>query len=159
MQRKTCWCWQILLNIQGVQQNSILAISHSIFHQIIKNWTFLKSTRNGLLKNVQYGISRPLGSREIQKTKVAAVLWDTLYKFKRNKKSESFKQFDIKSKIPCVYQSILLLWHYESGVKLIEQEQPTCLAARNYSRLQKLFGISPVVCQTFILNFLKYPIF
>ena len=57
---------------------SILTISHSIFHRKIKNWIFLKSTRNGLLKNVQYGISRPLGSREIQKTKVAPVLLDTL---------------------------------------------------------------------------------
>ena len=36
---------------------------------------FLKSTRNGLLKNVQDGISR---SREIQKIKVATVLRDTL---------------------------------------------------------------------------------
>ena len=41
---------------------------------------FLKSTQNGLLKNVKDGISRPLGSREIQKkTKVDTVLWDTLY--------------------------------------------------------------------------------
>ena len=31
--------------------------------------TFLKSTRKGLLKNVQDGISRPLGSREINKAK------------------------------------------------------------------------------------------
>ena len=30
------------------------------------------------VENVQYGISRPLGSREIQKTKVATVLLDTL---------------------------------------------------------------------------------
>ena len=30
-------------------------------------------------KNAQYGISRPLGSQEIQKTKVATVLRDTLY--------------------------------------------------------------------------------
>ena len=56
-----------------------MTISHSIFHRKIKNWIFLKSTQNGLLKNVQYGISRPLGSREIQKTKVATVLRDTLY--------------------------------------------------------------------------------
>ena len=40
---------------------------------------FPKSTRNGLLKNVQDGISRPLRSREIQKTKVEKVLVDTLY--------------------------------------------------------------------------------
>ena len=32
------------------------------------------------MKNVQDGISRPLGSQEIQKTKVETVLWDTLYK-------------------------------------------------------------------------------
>ena len=31
--------------------------------------TFLKSTQKGLLKNVQDGISRPLGSREITKSK------------------------------------------------------------------------------------------
>ena len=39
----------------------------------------MKSTQIGLLKNVQDGISRPLGSREIQETKVATVLRDTLY--------------------------------------------------------------------------------
>ena len=42
-------------------------------------WTFSNSTRKGQLKNVQDEISRPLGSREIQKTKVETVLWDTLY--------------------------------------------------------------------------------
>ena len=31
------------------------------------------------MKNVQFGISRPLGSREIQNTKLATVLRDTLY--------------------------------------------------------------------------------
>ena len=43
------------------------------------NRIFLKSTRNGLLKNALYEISRLLGSPKIQKTKVAYVLWDTLY--------------------------------------------------------------------------------
>ena len=47
----------------------IFTIYHSIFNQLIKNWIFLKSTQNGRLKNVQYRISRPLGSREIQKNK------------------------------------------------------------------------------------------
>ena len=42
-------------------------------------WTFSNSTWKGQLKNVQDEISRPLGSREIQKTKVETVLWDTLY--------------------------------------------------------------------------------
>ena len=42
-------------------------------------WIFSNSTWKGQLKNVQDGISRPLGSREIQKTKVETVLWDTLY--------------------------------------------------------------------------------
>ena len=42
-------------------------------------WTFSNSTRKGQLKNVEDEISRPLGSREIQKTKVETVLWDTLY--------------------------------------------------------------------------------
>ena len=40
---------------------------------------FLKSTCKGMLKNVQDGISRPLVSREIQKTKVETDLVDTLY--------------------------------------------------------------------------------
>ena len=57
----------------------ILQIYQYRFHQIIQKWTFLNSTRKGQLKNVQDGISRPLGSREIQKTKVETVLWDTLY--------------------------------------------------------------------------------
>ena len=43
-----------------------------------KKLKFLKSTQNGLLKNVQDEISRPLGSREIHKTKAETVLWDTL---------------------------------------------------------------------------------
>ena len=34
---------------------------------------FLKSTQNGLLKNVRNGTSRPLGSQEIQKTNVDIV--------------------------------------------------------------------------------------
>ena len=34
-----------------------------------KKIIFLKSTQKGLLKNAQDGISRPLGSREIQKNK------------------------------------------------------------------------------------------
>ena len=37
------------------------------------------STQNGRMKNVQYGISRPLGSREIQETEVDTVMRDTLY--------------------------------------------------------------------------------
>ena len=46
-----------------------MQISPARFHQMIKSQTFSKSTRKGQLKNVQDGISRPLGSREIQKTK------------------------------------------------------------------------------------------
>ena len=42
--------------------SSILPISPSRFHQIIKTWIFLKSTRKGLLKNAQNGFSRPLGN-------------------------------------------------------------------------------------------------
>ena len=42
-------------------------------------WTFSNSTRKGQLKNVQDEISRPLGSREIKKTKAERVLRDTLY--------------------------------------------------------------------------------
>ena len=57
----------------------ILAISRSRFPQFIKNWIVLNSAQKGLLKNVQDRISRPLGSREIHKTKVYTVLLDTLY--------------------------------------------------------------------------------
>ena len=39
---------------------------------------FLKSTWKGQLKNVQDGISRPQGDREIQETKAGTVLPDTL---------------------------------------------------------------------------------
>ena len=59
--------------------SSIFEISWCRFYQIIKNWIVLKSTQIGLLKNVQDGISRPPGSREIQKTKVETDLLDTLY--------------------------------------------------------------------------------
>ena len=48
------------------------------FHKIIQKWIFLNSTWRGQLKNVQDEISRPQGIREIQKTKVETVLWDTL---------------------------------------------------------------------------------
>ena len=40
---------------------------------MIRNWISLESTQIGQLKNVQDGISRPLGSREIQKTNVEPV--------------------------------------------------------------------------------------
>ena len=56
-----------------------LQISQFGFYQKMKQWIFSKSTRKGQLKNVQDEISRPLGSREIQKTKVETVLRDTLY--------------------------------------------------------------------------------
>ena len=57
---------------------SILTISCSLVNWITK-WIFSESTRKGLLKNVKDRISRPLGSREIQITKVCTVLPDTLY--------------------------------------------------------------------------------
>ena len=44
-----------------------------------KKWIFLKSKRKGQFRNVQDGISRPLDSREIKKTKAGTVLQDTLY--------------------------------------------------------------------------------
>ena len=59
-----CWHWKWLFC-------SILAISRSTSYQMITNWTFLKSTCEGLLKNVQ-------GSRGIKKTKARTVLVDTL---------------------------------------------------------------------------------
>ena len=55
-------------------------------------WTFSNSTWKGQLKNVQDEISRPLGSREIQKTKVETVLRDTLYNLSRH--------------VPCMYKEI-----------------------------------------------------
>ena len=64
-------------------------------------WTFSNSTWKGQLKNVQDEISRPLGSREIQKTKVETVLWDTLYylngsqlKGQHSSQGEEGKYFD-----------------------------------------------------------------
>ena len=59
---------------------SILAISLSRYYQIITNWIILESTWKGQLKNVQDEISRCFGGREINKTKVGTILWDTLYK-------------------------------------------------------------------------------
>ena len=56
-----------------------MTISHAIFHRKVKNWIFLKFIWNGLLKNVQYGISRLLRSGEVQQTKAETVLVDTLY--------------------------------------------------------------------------------
>ena len=53
-----------------------MAICRSRCDQIITKRVFLESTQKGLLKNVQDGVSRPLGSREIQKTKVETVLVD-----------------------------------------------------------------------------------
>ena len=51
-----------------------------IFHQLIINWLFSKSTQKGPLKHAQEdGISNPLGSREIQEIKVATVLRHTIY--------------------------------------------------------------------------------
>ena len=83
--RKNCthFCFLNFLNKQKMLTFkwlpcSILAISWSKFHQIILKWISLESTQKGLLKNVKDGISRPLGSREIQKTKVCTVLPDTL---------------------------------------------------------------------------------
>ena len=43
-----------------------------------KKVDILKSTQKGLWENVKDGISRPIGSREIQKTKVETDLLDTL---------------------------------------------------------------------------------
>ena len=56
-----------------------MQISQSRFYQIIKKWIFSNSTRKGQLKNVQDGISRPQGDREIQETKAGTVLLDTLF--------------------------------------------------------------------------------
>ena len=55
-------------------------------------WTFSNSTWKGQLKNVQDEISRSLGSREIQKTKVETVLRDTLYLLTCSRPREAFAQ-------------------------------------------------------------------
>ena len=55
---------------------SILKISNILPNN--NKWIFLKSSQKRLLKNAQDGISRPLGSREIEEIKVATVLRDTL---------------------------------------------------------------------------------
>ena len=68
---KKCWFLKWL-------PSCILAISWSRFHQIKTNWIVLKSTWKGLWKNVKDGISRCFGGREINKTKVGTILWDTL---------------------------------------------------------------------------------
>ena len=62
-QKQTCylWKWPLCSNLQ---------ISQSRFHQIIKRGIFLKSTRKWQLKNVQDGISRLLGIREICQERV-----------------------------------------------------------------------------------------
>ena len=52
------WAW-------GHGEMSTFKISWSKFHRILNNWIFSKSTQKGLLKNVQDGISTPLGSQEI----------------------------------------------------------------------------------------------
>ena len=73
-------------------------------------WTFSNSTWKGQLKNVEDEISRPLGSREIQKTKVETVLWDTLYL--RRPISSSFP---IKIRLEmamCVYFAMLMCFGY-----------------------------------------------
>ena len=48
-------CWTVSSNNKQTMLSfcSILTISHSILHRIIKNWIFLKSTWNGLWKIVQ----------------------------------------------------------------------------------------------------------
>ena len=82
---------------------SILPKTHSRLDQIIKNQIFLKFTWKGLLKNVQDGISRPLGSREIQKTKRSRELRDTLYESINAQpiKRRRLKTFSVASNIQC----------------------------------------------------------
>ena len=60
---------------------SNFAIAQSSIGQLTKSWTFLKSTLNGLWKNVQLLLSRPSECREIKNQKALTVLRDTLYKF------------------------------------------------------------------------------
>ena len=64
-------------------------------------WIFSNSTWKGQLKNVQDGKSRPLGSRDIQKTKVETVLRDTLYNHHPLKVMTLY--FVLKLQIPFVY--------------------------------------------------------
>ena len=55
------------------------AITLSIINQITKLRTFLKSTLNGLLENVQPLLIGPSGAREIDDKKVFPIFVDTLY--------------------------------------------------------------------------------
>ena len=54
-------------------------ITFSIINQMTKLRTFLKSTLNGLLKNVQPLLIGPSGTREIEDKKVFPIFMDTLY--------------------------------------------------------------------------------
>ena len=68
--------WSNLQDCKISSQVEIPKLDPSV--AIIEILIFPKSKEKGLLKNVQDGISRPLKSREIQETKVATVLRDTL---------------------------------------------------------------------------------
>ena len=59
--------------------SSILPISWSRFHQIIKTWIFFKCTWRGLWENAQDGFSRPLGSELSLCQTLEHFLWNTLY--------------------------------------------------------------------------------
>ena len=72
--------------------SSILSISQSWFHQIIKNWIVLKSTLKGLLKNVQDGTSRCFGGRDFNNRKVETILRDTLNDWHENKTRNHFEE-------------------------------------------------------------------
>ena len=58
-------CLSRLMSAQVVKKkwplHIILPISWSIFHKIKRKWTLLKSAWERLLKNIQDGISGPLG--------------------------------------------------------------------------------------------------
>ena len=73
----------------------------------------MKSTQIGLLKNVQDGISSPIGSREIQETKVATVLRDTLYIPKQIVKTPTTTSMQLKTTSTEVgFDTIMTVHHH-----------------------------------------------
>ena len=72
------------------------AIIMSITDQITKLRTFLKSTLNGLLKNVQLLLIGPSGAREIEDRKVFPIFVDTLYHTKSKLNINLFAQLLIR---------------------------------------------------------------
>ena len=86
---------------------------------MIRNWIFLKSTRKGLLKIVQDRISRPIGSREIQRIKVERVLLDTLYVCENSQDTESQPPTLLRSGLEIFFDTLTKLTKLTDKAKAI----------------------------------------